>query len=128
MEPEVLVLDEPAAGLDPAGRRSLIEMINNYREKTGSTVVIVSHSMEDIARMADRLIVMNKGEVAMDGTLNEVFSQSDRLAEIGLDVPEITKIFAEIKKRGIDVPLDVYSLDRAEEVIRSMLRERGAAQ
>ena len=128
MEPEVLVLDEPAAGLDPAGRRSLIEMINNYREKTGSTVVIVSHSMEDIARMADRLIVMNKGEVAMDGTLNEVFSQSERLAEIGLDVPEITKIFAEIKKRGIDVPLDVYSLDRAEEVIRSMLRERGAAQ
>ncbi len=124
MEPEVLVFDEPAAGLDPAGRKKLIDLIKDYHRSTGCTVIVVSHSMEDIARLSDRLIVMNNAGIAMDGTIQDVFSRADELTEMGLDVPEITKIFAEIKKRGFDVPPDVYSVDRAVDVIRSLTEGR----
>ncbi|MBR0112861.1 MAG: energy-coupling factor transporter ATPase [Clostridia bacterium] len=121
MEPQVLVFDEPAAGLDPSGRKALINLIKDYHKKTGCTVIVVSHSMEDIARLADRLIVINGGTIAMDGSLHDVFSRSEELAGMGLDVPEVTKIFAQIRARGFDVPLDVYSVEYAEKTILSML-------
>ena len=126
MEPQVLVFDEPAAGLDPAGRKTLINLIKDYHKSTGCTVIVVSHSMEDIAKTAKRLIVINKGTVAMDGSLSEVFSQSERLSEMGLDVPEITKIFAGIRRRGFDVPADVYSVEYAEKISLSMAEGRSA--
>jgi energy-coupling factor transport system ATP-binding protein len=126
MEPQVLVFDEPAAGLDPAGRKALTDLIKDYHRSTGCTVIVVSHSMEDIAKLAKRLIVINDGQVAMDGTLSEVFSQSEKLTGMGLDVPEITKIFAEIRKRGFDVPPDVYSVEYAEQIILSMAGRRDA--
>ena len=93
MEPEILILDEPAAGRDPRGRDMIADMISSYRKTTGSTVIIVSHSMEDVAKSADKVLVMNKSEVEMFGTVNEVFSKVERLADIGLNVPQLTQIF-----------------------------------
>ncbi|MBR3439477.1 MAG: energy-coupling factor transporter ATPase, partial [Clostridia bacterium] len=126
MEPQVLVLDEPAAGLDPAGRRELINMIKNYRRATGCTVIIVSHSMEDIASVADRVCVLNKAEIAMLGTPKEVYTRDEELRSMGLNVPEITRIFIMLKKRGLDVPADVFTVDDAVASIRK-LSERGKA-
>lgn len=122
MEPEILVFDEPAAGLDPEGRKDLIKLIKTYREQTDSTVIIVSHSMEDIARIADRVIVINDGEIAMDGTVDEIYSRSDELRSMGLNVPEITSVFTELKKLGYDVPLNVYSVEDGAQIIKSLLK------
>ncbi len=122
MEPQVLVFDEPAAGLDPKGRKDLVELIKNYRKQTGSTVIIVSHSMEDIAGMADRIVVMNKSAVAMQGSVDEIFSKGDELRSMGLNVPEITEIFAKLRARGIDVPSDVYTVERGTEILRNLLK------
>ncbi len=118
MEPQVLIFDEPAAGLDPRGRKSLIELIKEYRRQTGSTVIIVSHSMEDIAETADRVIVMNKSEVAMQGTVDEVYSRGDELRSMGLNVPEITEIFAKLRARGVNVPANVYTVEQAARILR----------
>ncbi len=122
MEPEILVFDEPAAGLDPEGRKDLIKLIKTYREQTGSTVVIVSHSMEDIARIADRVIVINDGEIAMDGTVDEIYSRSDELRSMGLNVPEITGVFTRLNKLGFDVPLNVYSVEEGIKIIKALLK------
>ena len=122
MEPEILVFDEPAAGLDPEGRKDLIKLIKTYREQTDSTVIIVSHSMEDIARIADRVIVINDREIAMDGTVDEIYSRSDELRSMGLNVPEITSVFTELKKLGYDVPLNVYSVEDGAQIIKSLLK------
>lgn len=122
MEPEILVFDEPAAGLDPEGRKDLIKLIKTYREQTGSTVVIVSHSMEDIARIAGRVIVMNDGEIAMDGTVDEIYSRSDELRSMGLNVPEVTGVFTELNKLGFDVPLNVYSVEEGVQIIKTLLK------
>ena len=103
MEPEILILDEPSAGLDPRGRDMIAEMISSYRKTTGSTVIIVSHSMEDVAKSADKVLVMNKSEVEMFGTVNEVFSKVERLADIGLNVPQLTQIFLNLKHNGLAV-------------------------
>ena len=103
MEPEILILDEPSAGLDPRGRDMIAEMISSYRKTTGSTVIIVSHSMEDVAKSADKVLVMNKSEVEMFGTVNEVFSKVERLADIGLNVPQLTQIFLNLKHNGMAV-------------------------
>ena len=111
MEPEIVIFDEPAAGLDPRGRKDLIRIIENYRKQTGSTVIIVSHSMEDIASMADRVIVMNKASVAMNGTVDEVYSRGDELRSMGLNVPEITEIFARLRAKGIAVPANIYTVE-----------------
>ena len=127
MEPEVLIFDEPAAGLDPKGRKALINLIKEYRKKTGSTVIIVSHSMEDIAEMADRVIVMNKSSVAMQGTVDEVYSRGDELRSMGLNVPEITEIFAKLRLKGIDVPANVYTVEQGAEILRKLMR-KGAAK
>lgn len=124
MEPEVLIFDEPAAGLDPQGRRELIKLINDYRERTGSAIVIVSHSMEDIASLADKVIVMNNSEIEMQGTVDEVYSQGERLREIGLNVPEITEIFLRLRAKGYDVPTNVYSVEQGVRIIKELVSGR----
>ena len=124
MEPEVLIFDEPAAGLDPRGRKSLIKLITDYRKQTGSTVIIVSHSMEDIAGMADRIIVMNNSSVAMQGSVDEVYSRGDELRSMGLNIPEITEIFARLRSRGIDVPANVYTVEQGAEILRNLKNGR----
>lgn len=126
MQPEVLIFDEPAAGLDPRGRADLINLIKNYRNQTGSTIIIVSHSMEDIAEMADRVIVMNKSSVAMQGSVDEVYSRGDELREMGLNVPEITEIFAKLRAKGIDVPANVYTVEQGAEILRNLMERRSA--
>lgn len=125
MEPEILILDEPSAGLDPRGRDMIAEMISSYRKTTGSTVIIVSHSMEDVAKSADKVLVMNKSEVEMFGTVNEVFSKVERLADIGLNVPQLTQIFLNLKHNGIAVRTDIYTIKNAEVELLRLLREEG---
>ncbi len=126
MEPEVLIFDEPAAGLDPRGRNELINLIKNYRKQTGSTVIIVSHSMEDIAEMADRVIVMNNSSVAMQGSVDEVYSRGDELRAMGLNVPEITEIFAKLRAKGVDVPANVYTVEQGAAILRNLIERRSA--
>ncbi|MBQ7545360.1 MAG: energy-coupling factor transporter ATPase [Clostridia bacterium] len=119
MEPEILVLDEPTAGLDPKGRETILSLVADYRRQTGSTVILVSHSMEDIARLATKALVMNRGEVALYGTVDEVFSQGERLVAMGLDVPAVTRIFLSLRERGLPVRTDVYTLEQgAAEYLR----------
>lgn len=113
MRPEVLVLDEPAAGLDPIGRRSIFEAISKYAKSRNATVIIVSHSMEDMAKYCDNIVVMSCGQVEMSGKCDEVFSNADKLRAIGLDIPEITRIMLKLRKKGMDVSTSVYSVDRA---------------
>ena len=123
MQPKVLVLDEPTAGLDPKGRDTVLSLIKNYQQKTGSTVITVSHSMEDVAKLADKVLVMNNGKVQMFGTVAEVYSNVDELKEIGLSVPEITTVFSKLKKKGIDCRTDIYTVkDGVEEIKRLMNR------
>lgn len=124
MNPRVLILDEPAAGLDPAGRDRIFDCIKAYHRKTGTTVLIVSHSMEDIASFADRILVMNKSEVFCFDETEKVFSRAEEITEIGLDVPQITRVFLELKKRGIDFGKEVYTVDCAKELILKRIRER----
>ncbi len=109
MRPGVLVLDEPTAGLDPEAREALFKNIENYRKETGSTVVLVTHSMDDIARIADRLIVMSHGKIVMDGTPERVFSRPEELTDLGLTVPVATRIAMELRRRGIDIPDAIYT-------------------
>ena len=116
MQPKVLILDEPTAGLDPIGRDRILEMIKNYREKTGSTILLVSHSMEDVAKIATKVAVMNNARLEMYGTVDEVYSQGERLREIGLNIPQISKVFEILKKNGHDFG-SVYTVDRAVEVL-----------
>ena len=116
MQPKVLILDEPTAGLDPIGRDTILDMIKNYREKTGSTVLLVSHSMEDIAKIATKVAVMNNARLEMYGTVDEVYSHAERLREIGLNIPQISKVFEILKNNGHDFG-SVYTIDRAVEVL-----------
>ena len=119
MEPEVLILDEPTAGLDPRGREIILSLVRTYREQTGSTVILVSHSMEDVAKTADKVLVLNRSRVAMFGTVPEVYSRTDELEEIGLSVPQITKIFRALHDRGFDVSPSVFTVSQgADELIR----------
>ena len=119
MEPEVLILDEPTAGLDPRGREIILSLVRTYREQTGSTVILVSHSMEDVAKTADRVLVLNRSRVAMFGTVPEVYSRTDELEEMGLSVPQITKIFRALHDRGFDVSPSVFTVSQgADELIR----------
>lgn len=127
MEPKVLILDEPTAGLDPRGRDRILNQIKAYRDQTGSTVLLVSHSMEDIARCADRVLVMNKGDVDMFDTTENVFKQGGHLAEIGLKVPQITQVFLELKKLGADVDTGIYTMEQGMEAALKYL-EGGAAK
>lgn len=117
MEPEVLILDEPTAGLDPRGRESILQMLREYHEKRGSTVVLVSHSMEEIARNAQRIIVLSGGGVCMEGTPAEVFARADELEAVGLDVPQSTKIAAALRRRGMKVEGSIFTVDALERAI-----------
>ena len=125
MQPEILILDEPSAGLDPKGRKVISEMIEQYRKNTGSTVIVVSHSMEDIAESADKVLVMNKGKIEYFASVDEVFSNAEHLVEIGLNVPEITKVFLALKKQGYDVRTDIYSVNEAKAELLRLFKERG---
>lgn len=124
MRPEVLVLDEPTAGLDPAGRDLILERIKEYRDSTNAAVIIVSHSMEDMARTADKLLCMNLGNIEMFGSVKEVFSNAERLIEIGLDIPEITRVAIELNKRGFDIPKNIFTVDELHDAILD-LKKRG---
>ena len=122
MRPDVLVLDEPAAGLDPRGRDSIFNNIINHQRKSGATVVIVSHSMEDMARICDDLIVMAKGEIFMQGDKQTVFADPDKLSEIGLDVPQISRLMNMLKARGVDIDPGIYTVEQAYDFIKNKLR------
>lgn len=118
MEPKVLILDEPTAGLDPHGRDVVLNLIKNYQLETGSTVMIVSHSMEDVAKIASKVLVMNDTKVEFYGTVPETYKRAERLVEIGLDVPQITKIFLGLKAKGLPVRTDIYTVEQGMEELK----------
>lgn len=124
MRPQVLVLDEPTAGLDPKGRNDVLNQIKRYHKESGSTVILVSHSMEDIAKVARRVLVMNHGEVMMFDKTENVFKHCRELTEIGLDVPQVTKIFMSLKEKGIVEDDGVYTVERATEILTELLKNR----
>lgn len=121
MEPKVLILDEPTAGLDPKGRDTILDRIKEFRKTYNTTVLLVSHSMEDIAKVADRVLVMNKSRVHMFDTVENVFKHSAELSKIGLNVPQITQVFMGLKAKGYTVDDSVYTVDKAFEVLNKML-------
>ncbi len=125
MRPEVLILDEPASGLDPIGRETVFGGLLEYREKTGATVIIVSHSMEDMARYADDIIVLSGGRVAMSGDKASIFGRADELCSMGLDIPEISSIMRMLKARGYDVSDRIFTVEDAEKEILRLAEKRG---
>ena len=125
MEPEILILDEPTSGLDPMGREHILGLIKNYREKTGKTVIIVSHSMDDVARFATKVIVMNSSKVEMKGTVDEVFEKASRLREIGLSVPQITEIFIKLREKGYNVSEKIYTVEQGYLELKKLFEGRG---
>lgn len=126
MEPEILVLDEPTAGLDPRGREQLLSRIMRYAQENGTTVLLVSHSMEDVAAIADKVLVMNKGEVAMFDTAARVFSRAKELEAMGLSVPSVTRIFMALRERGYAVGENVYTVEQAAERLLALCKGGGA--
>ena len=126
MHPRVLVLDEPAAGLDPEGRDTILSQIRDYHEKTGITVLLVSHSMEDIAKYANRVLVMSHAKLAMYDTVEKVFGHAQELLELGLSVPQVTQIFLKLRQMGLDIPTDVYTMPYAVKTIQKALEARQA--
>ena len=126
MEPEVLILDEPTAGLDPEGREDILRNIENYRIAKNATIMMVSHSMSDVARLADRLLVMNDAALAMDGTPTEVFAHAGQLLDMGLDIPEITRLFLKLQQMGIAVN-SVYTIHQAVAEIKRIREENAHA-
>ncbi len=124
MEPKILILDEPTSGLDPRGRDTILELIRDYREKTGSTVMIVSHSMEDVAKIATKVLVMSDSKLLSYDTVDETYKRADELLRIGLDVPQITKIFMELKERGLPVRTNIYTVEQGIAEIARLRGER----
>ena len=122
MRPRVLILDEPTAGLDPAGCAGVLKNITDYREATGSTVLLVTHSMDDAARVADRLIVFHEGTIAMDGTPEEVFSRQRELVDMGLDVPQSAAIADALRARGVQLPSSIYTSRRLREAVVALAK------
>lgn len=123
MNPRVLVLDEPTAGVDPRGRDEILGAIDHMHKETGITVILVSHSMEDVAKFADRIVVMNNGHVALTGTPKEVFSHVSELEEMGLAAPQTSYVMKGLKDSGINVPQDVYTVDEATDVLYELLKQ-----
>ena len=121
MEPEVLILDEPTAGLDPVGRAGILANIDSYRKAKNATIMMVSHSMEDVARMTDRLLVLYGSKLVMDGTPEEVFTHAQELADMGLSIPQVTQVFLYLKQMGLDVE-NVYTMEQA---VRALIRLKG---
>ena len=118
MRPEVIVFDEPTAGLDPAGRENVMQIIKDYRKATGATVIIISHSMEDMAALADRILVMNKGNLYMFDTVENVFSKAEELKQIGLNVPIVTRVFQTLKAKGINIDTNVFTVEQAVKALK----------
>lgn len=125
MEPKVLILDEPTAGLDPKGRDLIFEQIKNYHKRTGSTVLLVSHSMEDVAKFASKILVMNKSELFCYEDTPEVFKKAEEIGSMGLAVPQITSVFSQLKQKGIDIRTDVYTMDFAVKTLREYMEAHG---
>lgn len=125
MEPEVLILDEPTAGLDPVGRNVLLSQISQYQKAKSNTVILVSHSMEDVARVTNKVMVMNKGELAMYGNTQDVFAKSAELSTMGLRVPQITKVIDALRAKGIALPEGILTVDRAVCEITELLKKEG---
>lgn len=125
MEPEVLILDEPAAGLDPMGREEILGGVWSYQRERKSTVIIVSHSMEDMARYSDKIVVMNESKIIMHGTCHDIFKRTDELISVGLDIPQITQLMIELKNRGADIRTDIFTITAAkEEILLKINRNR----
>ena len=122
MEPDVLILDEPTAGLDPRGRESILQNIRDYQAAQHAAVVMVSHSMEEIASNVDRLLVMNHGQNVMNGTPAKVFSHAEELVEMGLAIPKMTQLFLALKRRGVPVDTSVFSVEQARQALRLLLK------
>jgi len=122
MKPKILILDEPTAGLDPRGRDEILGQIKEFHNKFGLTIILVSHNMDDIARLVDRIIVMNKGRIALSGTPKEVFRHAGELEGMGLDIPQITRLMKKLNERGFGVPEDVFTIEQAKKVILEKIR------
>ena len=125
MKPEVLILDEPTAGLDPKGREFILSEIKAYHENTGATVILVSHSMEDVARFASHVLIMNHSKAVMYGETREIFKRVDELCEIGLEVPQISRVFAKLREKGYEVPESVLTVVEAKEAMLKLLEKGG---
>lgn len=125
MQPKVLVLDEPTAGLDPLGRDTILDEIAQYRAEHQTTVLLVSHSMEDVAKVANKVLVMNKGKVAMYDTVDRVYSRGEELEQIGLNVPAVTKIFMGLRRNNLPVGAGVFSMDQAQRELVALFEQRG---
>ena len=125
INPEVLVLDEPTAGLDPQGRDEILSKIHDYHVERGATVILVSHSMEDVARHSDRVLVINKAKVAMYGETKDIFERALELEEMGLDIPQVTKIFMGLRKRGLPLPGGIYTVEDAKREILRLYETEG---
>jgi energy-coupling factor transport system ATP-binding protein len=125
MRPEVLVLDEPAAGLDPRGRDTILRMLRDYQRTTGATVIIVSQSMEDMARFCDDIVVLAHGRLVMQGRGHEVFSRAEELAAVGLNIPEISRMCLALRERGIPMDDGIFTVEAAEECLLRLLNEQG---
>ncbi len=124
MEPKVLILDEPTAGLDPKGRDDILEQIKILHKEYKMTIILVSHSMEDVAKIASRVIVMNKGEVALDGSVREVFREVETLEKIGLGVPQVTYLVRELRKKGFDISDDIFTIEEAKQELVKIIKKK----
>ena len=125
MEPRVLILDEPTAGLDPVGVESILGNIRDYHQSNNATIIIVSHSMEEVARTVDRLVVVNDGRIPFQGPPREVFRHGAELERMGLGVPQMTRVFSRLRAMGVDIDASVYTIPQAKETILRRLREKG---
>ena len=121
MRPEVLILDEPTAGLDPQAHRDILQMIRNIHEGEMSIIILVSHNMNDIAQFSDRVLVIDEGRLVMNDTPRKIFARADELSEIGLGLPDVTRIMRKIKDRGLDVPTDIFTVFEAEQALGELL-------
>ena len=126
MEPEVLILDEPTAGLDPVGREAILQNIQDYRKAKNATIMMVSHSMSDVARLTERLLVMNESHLAMDGAPDQIFKRADELLEMGLDIPDVTRLFLKLREMGAAVE-PVYTVQQAVEQLKALRKGEGHA-
>lgn len=122
MQPEIIIFDEPVAGLDPMGRASVVKMIDDYSKKYNATVLIISHNMEDMALIANKLLVMNKGELALFDTTENVFRQHEYLKSIGLNVPMVTQIMLSLKKKGVNIPDDIFTVEKAVDYLMTFVK------
>lgn len=125
MQPQVLILDEPTAGLDPIGRDTILDRISEFRKESDTTILLVSHSMEDVAKVANKVLVMNNGEAVMFDTVEKVYSHGDELHEMGLNIPHITKVVLGLRKKGIDIPKGIYTVDKAYEALIDLFNKEG---